>query len=88
MGHDIISYKIEEISYLRYNAFDEAKKELYECLNALEFYAGCSGSNDGRIFDKDELNEAKSKAKSAEVINFLNDCIEEAGQNGIYILFS
>jgi hypothetical protein len=66
------------------------KREIYECLNAEEYYSGVSGTGEGRLFTRKELIYARGNAKSKDVIDFINSCISELTdeEDTVYISFS
>ena len=60
MGHDITAYdsKHNELAYLRYSAFDSSAVGIYEALDAMKAYAGCSGGGIGRSFSRNSIQDA------------------------------
>lgn len=65
------------------------KKEIYTCLDAEEYYNSVSGKGEGRLFYREDLLDAKAKAKSDDVINFLDECLIELDNeyDSIFIIF-
>lgn len=91
IGHDITSYKLDKITLLRIGMMEKesVKKEIYTCLDAEEYYNSISGLGEGRLFNRENLLDAKNKAKSDDVINFLDECLLELNDeyDTIFIIF-
>jgi hypothetical protein len=92
MSHDIQSYRLNKIASLHIGMMqsEKVKKEIYTCLDAEEYYNSVSGSGDGRLFNRENLLDAKAKAKSDDVINFLDECIIELDDDDdeLFIIFA
>lgn len=80
-----------EIGYLRYNAFNQSARSIYDALNAEDCDCGCSGCGEGRHFTREELVAAvKSLPPDDNLrasVTFLWDCINKGGETGAYIFF-
>jgi hypothetical protein len=91
MGHDITAYNLDKITSLRIRMMHKKsiKKEIYECLDAEEYYNSVSGNGSGRLFDRENILDALNKAKSDDVKNFLNECLNNIEKDEqLFIIFS
>ena len=59
MGHDITAYQDKrELAYLRRNMSSTAVHQLYQVLDSIECYGGCSGNGESRSFFVEEIKAA------------------------------
>ncbi|SOB98549.1 hypothetical protein SAMN05880501_10244 [Ureibacillus xyleni] len=81
MGHDILGFNKagEEIAYARFSMGNPNSTILYNLLNALDYYAGVSGSGDSINISTQQIEEALEAFK--QICNYNDNSSKSEFEN-------